>query len=367
VVQRDHDQPDLGYHYDSLDYVVSGVTVASNVSVLITNGAAVAVDYAQSSWGFILDSGRLTSEGAPFLTNRVTRAHLVQEQWSGNPGYRAMFYDNAGAYGGSPPRLATLRFRGTEFSEGAEDGYVLYTGTSVSDLEWTHCSIFNPSIVVDTAGSGALGCAVTNTLFVRGGVLIGLGTTGAVVTAHLRNNLWRGVSLNFYNGNTNNWTVRDNLFDTMYALTNNGSAIENSYNAYYQTAYGLTGGANNLALTNLAYETGPLGLFYQPTNSLLIDAGSRWATNAGFYHFTTVTNQTKEAATLVDIGLHYLALNGIASTSSALDTDSDTFADYFEDLNGDGVVDATEMDWQIYNSRFGIGSGPGLITFTPLK
>jgi len=58
---------------------------------------------------------------------------------------------------------------------------------------------------------------------------------------------------------------------------------------------------------------GTLGNYYLPTSggnlSLLINAGSRTASAAGLYHYTTRTDQTKDSST-VDIGFHYIALNG---------------------------------------------------------
>jgi hypothetical protein len=50
-----------------------------------------------------------------------------------------------------------------------------------------------------------------------------------------------------------------------------------------------------------------------------------------------------------------------------LDADGDSFWTYLEDWDGDGTVDAGETDWQSYNSLFGIGPGPGLVVFTPLR
>jgi hypothetical protein len=364
--QRDTDLPDLGFHFDPLDIVVSGVTINSNVTVTATGGVAIGIDYLHSSWGFILDSGRFISQGSQMQPNHIVRAHLVQEAATGNPPTRAVFYDNTDIYGGAPPRLSEARFRFTDFSQLDNDGYLIYSGRGFSNLEWTHCRVYNPSLVIDTAGSGTMVCGLTNSLWERDGVLIGLGSSGPDVTVHLRNNLVRNMdSLGFIAGTTN-WTVRDNLFDTVLIVTNHGSVVENSYNASYQTAYGLTAGANNLALTNLTYEAGPLGNFYQPVGSLLLDAGSRNADAASLYHFTSTTNQVKETNAVVDIAFHTVALN---ASHQVLDFDGDGIPDYLEDTNQNGSYDAAtgETDWQTYDSQFGIGSGPGLVVFTPLK
>jgi len=52
-----------------------------------------------------------------------------------------------------------------------------------------------------------------------------------------------------------------------------------------------------------------------------------------------------------------------------VDTDGDTFADYFEDRNGNGVFDAAagETDLNTYNSPNGLTGSPGMQVFTPLK
>ena len=52
-----------------------------------------------------------------------------------------------------------------------------------------------------------------------------------------------------------------------------------------------------------------------------------------------------ETNSVVDIGRHFTALNSQLSTINLLDSDSDGLANIFEDLDGDGVVDASETDW----------------------
>ena len=78
-----------------------------------------------------------------------------------------------------------------------------------------------------------------------------------------------------------------------------------------------------------------------PASSPLINAGSMNATNAGLYHYTTTTNQVKETNSVVDIGFHYVAVNGSVEPE---DTDSDGTPDYLEDADGDGATDSGETD-----------------------
>jgi hypothetical protein len=96
-------------------------------------------------------------------------------------------------------------------------------------------------------------------------------------------------------------------------------------------------------LASFVYSTGPLGDYYHFTNSL-IDAGSRNATNAGLYHYTVITNQVKEGSSQVDIGFHYVAVDG---NGNPVDTNGDGIPDYAADRNGNGVADPTELPFGI--------------------
>jgi hypothetical protein len=69
--------------------------------------------------------------------------------------------------------------------------------------------------------------------------------------------------------------------------------------------------------------------------------GSRSATEAGLYYFTTAVNQVEEGSTTVDIGFHYAAID--PGTGQPYDCDGDGAADYLEDANGNGVPDWLEV------------------------
>src|SRR5438445_8576019 len=77
--------------------------------------------------------------------------------------------------------------------------------------------------------------------------------------------------------------------------------------------------------------------------STLINDGSRYATNATLYHYSTTPNQVKEAGSMVDIGFHWVAID--PSTGLPYDADGDGIPDYLEDANGNGNVDSGETDW----------------------
>jgi hypothetical protein len=147
--------------------------------------------------------------------------------------------------------------------------------------------------------------------------------------------------------------VRDNVFA--------GSEVcdEDSPNSWDHNAFincNISCPTNNSTiLTNFSWQRGPLGNYYQPTNSVLLNAGSRNGANAGLYHFTTQTNQIKETNSIVDIGLHYVALD---ASDIPIDTDGDTIPDYIEDFNGNGVFDPGETYLMLNNF-----TDPGLSVF----
>src|SRR5437867_1916620 len=104
--QRDTDAPDLGYHYDPLDYCWSGLNL-TNATLTLTNGVAVGF---YGSYGLYLrTSANLVSEGTPINLNRMTRYNTVQEQsvnWGGTS--PVCYLQVPGTY--SPRPAITLRF-----------------------------------------------------------------------------------------------------------------------------------------------------------------------------------------------------------------------------------------------------------------
>jgi hypothetical protein len=161
------------------------------------------------------------------------------------------------------------------------------------------------------------------------------------------NNLFYESSVGFGDGGDHRpnfyITFKDNLFHRC-TISGNDSiySYDCDYNGYSTNYDRLTPSSpHDVILTsNIAFEAGPLGQYYQPTNSLLINAGSRNATNAALYHYTTLTNQVKETNSIVDIGFHYVAVDG---SGNPIDTDGDGLADYFEDSNGDGVYNTGDI------------------------
>lgn len=366
--QRDTDSLDLGYHADPLDYVWTTRNL-TNATLLLTNGVAVGV---YGSKGTTLRNGaKFVSQGAPNNLNRLVRYTAVQEQpmvWGGSASSLLDYYS-----GSSPVPQVWLTF--TDVSLLAASQRVLVDGLNatynpINPLAIAHSQLRGVAQTIQIFSTGAV-VALTNNVHERCTWYWGQGYTGyytfSPYTLTLYNNLFSLGSVTFYYAtNTTTWTVKDNLF-TPDSLTKQGSySLTAGYNGYRS---GLTslGGSGNVTVTNLDFQIGPLGNYYYPTNGTdlvrLLDAGSRAATNAGLYHFTTTTNQVKEGSSQVDIGYHYVAVDLL--TGLPLDYDGDGLPDYFEDRNGNGQPDTGETNWQV--SENGTTGVPGLQVFTPLK
>jgi len=360
---RDTDVPDLGYHFDPLDFVASQIAV-TNATLTLQTGTALGVYGASSTPGLVLlDGGKVISTGAPDNLNRVVRYNLVQEQanstWSASSVGRSL--TTVSPYG-TNLLTSELSFRFTDFSMPANGNDHLYVGATNFSFTVQDCQFHGGQFT-----SVQPNVTLLNNLFER--VLFKLYAKVNPFTALVRNATFTGGTVTLSNAVTGGWTFKDNLFDTTNIVQK--GFVTNNYNAYLTNSVRLTNnGANDilLTLTNVAYESGWLGRFYLPTNltshSVLFNSGSQNATNAGLYHFTCVTNQTRELSTTVDIGFHYVAVN---SSGTPIDTDGDGLADYYEDTNGNGSYDTGETDWQSYNSLYGLSGTPGLQVFTPLK
>lgn len=334
--QRDTDVPDLGYHYEPLDYAVD-TFIVTNATLVITNGAAIG--HAGSAAGvWLQDNGVVISEGGPANLNHLCAYYAVQEQantnWSGNALASSIFVN---PYNFGTPGTLQLNFTSLDGASGY--GYHLYHYDSwnLTNVTVRNCRFSAGSVYIhDTSTNRTF--RFNNNLFDRVGT-----TFYGNVTLDLYNSLFRGNGLNLHHLSSGVFTVRDNDFDGVALNQAIGTASTHDHNAYINGTSQLTPtNANDIVLTSLAYQTGALGKYYQPTNSALIDIGSRNATNAGLYHFTVLTNQVKETNTTVDIGFHYVAVDG---SGNPLDSDSDGKADYLEDRNGNGSVDSGETDW----------------------
>src|SRR5206468_8693103 len=110
------------------------------------------------------------------------------------------------------------------------------------------------------------------------------------------NNLFKGGSTSIQQDPDSSsfvWVVMDNVFDG--TSLDYGGNITHSNNAYIGMSNRLTPtNANDVVLSNLTYQAGPLSQYYIPSNCALVNAGSRTADLAKLYHHTATANQVKE-------------------------------------------------------------------------
>ncbi len=150
------------------------------------------------------------------------------------------------------------------------------------------------------------------------------------------------------------WLFKDNLFDKAGFEFFGQESLDHGYNAYWQRV-GLElkpgqtdrlqpASGNDVILTAaLPYQSGPFGSHYLATYCPLYNSakrGSRPPADAGLFHYTTRTDQTKDGSQSgnVIIGRHYVAAVN-SYTAQPKGTDSDGISDYVEDANGNGQWD----------------------------
>ena len=331
--QRDTDVPDRGYHYPPVDYALGNAGI-SGASVVATGGVALAT-YSPtiSTYGIgVIGSAQLIVEGSPANLNRIVRYNTVQEQantnWSAAPGPQFKNVNGTQA-----------RFRFTEFTTLAQDtDHVRGDETGGGTFFLRDCSFAG-----GRNNSARPDVYYTNCLFRR--VNNELTAFDYYMSAGYDGCLFRGGRL--YLANDGGFVTADfnnNLFDETVIETNWGLAA-NSHNGYTTNVAQIAPLAASsvvLSLTNIPFVAGPLGKYYLPTNGVatnLFNAGSTNAHLLGFYHYTTTTNQVKEATTRLDIGYHSIAVN---ASGQPIDTDGDGLPDYLEDANSNGSLDSGE-------------------------
>ena len=333
--QRDTNAaPALGYHYDPIDYIVDNCTV-SNTVLTIAAGTALAT-YNEPGLK-LADGGSIVSSGTATAPNWFTRYQAVQEQSVSLGGTNVISgVDVLPAYNSAAPSGS---YQFTKFISPAGGGTHLYdlAGSSYSNLVVQDCEFWSGNNVL--GGTNGTVLRLNNNLFARSVIT----ATGNGTLAFTNNLVWGASSLQLNQGGGSVWSAFNNDFDST-VITN--STLTNGYNAYLNNTGRLspTNANDIVAGVTMAYQTGPLGTFYQPANSQLIDKGSTNANLIGLYHFTTQTNQMKETNSTVDIGYHYVTTD---SNGNPLDTDGDGTSDYLEDTNGNGMDDPGETPWDL--------------------
>src|SRR5579859_4328635 len=340
--------PSLGFHYDVLDYAfgdifftngtmtVSGGTVIGTFSA-VTNGTGYGLG--------IGNGGQFLSTGSPTNLNRVVRYNLVQDQLITN--WSSASYGSILSSWITNTPVPVINCRFTDFSVPAQDVYHFYAwdgNASPLPFNFQDCQFHGGLFHSDYPTIN-----LTNNLFER--------VNGTVYCfdnniPYIRNNLFWGGTFDVALYGATNGVVRDNFFDGTHIPDEGNTSYNGGYNAY-NNSYGTNAdrltptNATDILLTSaVAYQTGPLGRFYYPTNdgnlSRLINAGSTNADQVALYHFTTQTNQVKETNTVVDIGWHPVAVN---TNGLPFDSNNNGIPDYLQDANGNGTVDSGETSW----------------------
>jgi hypothetical protein len=347
-VQRDTGAPDLGYHYDPIDYAVGGISLC-NANVAVYPGTVIGV-FGTSNNAFGLNVGpgvEFLCKGLATNWNRIVAYNTVQEQtgtsWQ-NPANGLMIDAQ-----GDASSLFNSRF--TDWSVLAQDAPHLAVSNHTT-LVLRDCQFHGGSLVLDypdevvskvdfqpvlLAGDPAL----SNCLLERVRVILHVmdGSSSSV-----QNNLFFGGTLN-YRPQNGEALVQNNLFDQTEIPDNSSVSGEylGGFNAYVTNFNRLKPeSTNDLILTNPpVYQTGPLGNDYQPSNSRLINAGSTNADVVGLYDYTVLTNlvsgrEIKETNSLVDIGYHYVAAD---SGGNPLVTNTNGLPDYLYESSMDELPD----------------------------
>ncbi|MGN6556261.1 MAG: hypothetical protein ACTHLW_21325, partial [Verrucomicrobiota bacterium] len=362
--QRDIDTPDLGYHYDPLDYVFGGCTATTNMT--FTTGAVAGWFRTGSTWYHggqairMVGNTVVSFEGTVEAPAYWVRLNTVQEQ------DKTAGYGHGSIENWEDPYLPLVRGKFLRCSALANEAFNGYFSGDYGPIrsEMTDSEFWAGSFA--TYGDPLY---FTNCLMRR--VLVGVNNGNNRFGLGFRNCTFEGGS--FFTARNSAGplpvSVRDCAFDGTSISTadyygSNSSLSDYDYNAYTNATSPFSiGGTHDKKGVAFNWQAWKLGDYYLPTNSALTNAGSRTADLVGLYHYTTQTNQVKEGNSTVDIGYHYVAVD---SYGSPMDIEGDSVSDYLEDANGNGVVDTGESSW-LLNAYNGLSVGAGLKVFTPLK
>jgi len=369
---RDTDTPDLGYHYDPIDHMGRELVVTSDGNPLyLTNGVAIAF---YGNYGIqVPEGGAVISQGTPLQMNRLVWYTAVQEQPTLLDGIATRtngLFNVSGATSASATK-PILQFRFTDFPmQGLRQDFFKNGAhpLNLQTLSFQDSWLRGVNLVVSSTatsfGANAVPAATfINNLFERSTVDLfnGYLTSGATyqnpVTVTVYNALfWRSTVTLTYNDLSASshpaWTLRDNVFDGgTVALTGDGSYsmyVSLSYDGFFNT----TGssqlrGMGDVTITALTYGSPPAATgwrWYQNARTPTlhdVDIG-RTGAAGGLYHYTTKASEGKETTSAMDLGFHYVVLNG---SNLPVDTDGDGIPDYLDgDSDGDGILDYQDGD-----------------------
>jgi hypothetical protein len=353
LATRDTNTPDLGYHYDPLDYVFGNVT--DNANLTFSAGTAVGWFVMSSSAGYGImeyNGTTIAFNGTATAPCQYVRYNNVQEGGTGVWALHGWLAGIAGAGSGSVYPQVSARFTFCCSQSGVDNMFRDYYFPLI--IKANNCEFHSSQV-----GGYIASEIMTNCLFDRHGILISQGQPGTA--EYYCNCTFHGGSVSLTPNQANiPIAVLDSAFDgTSFSISGYGANTNYAsynHNAYTNSSNPFPFGGNNVQVTNFNWQSSWFGYYYLPSGSPLIDAGSTTADQVGLYHFTTQTNQTSETNSVVDIGYHYVAVD---ASGNPLDSNGDGIPDYLEDSNGNGIFDAGDLAaWQPDIC------GDGSITFT---
>lgn len=334
--------PDLGYSYDPIDFAFPYVYV-TNASITVTPGTVITAYHGTYPGGLAIStSAQLLCQGSATNLVQFTEFAAVQEQGSSSWNGGIYSFILANWQSGSVPTAINCRF--TDFSSLAQDTLHLgWGGGTTLPINFQNCQ-FHGGLIQNEPTSVNL----TNCLLER--VNLDLEAQDSYVPV-MRNNLFYGGTLVFTPWYTTNGVVKDNLFDRTSLPYDTGGYI-GGFNAFVTNCDRLTPtNSTDIVLpASPAYQAGPLGNYYQLTNSALVNADTNTtADQVGLYHYTMYTNlvngwEIKETNSFLDVGLHFVAVD---TNGCPIDTDGGGAPDYIENAAGDGATNnVNETNWQ---------------------
>ncbi len=310
--QRDNvGNPDLGYHYDALDYLFGACDLYTNLT--FTNGVAVGwfedtggiYSYGQPYGISLNDWSSFTTTGTATAPCWFTRYNTVQDGAVASRGWLGGLLVNGS--GAVPIPQVTAQF--TKISTEPNMGTFIRDNWAYGQAAFSDCELYagfpsyRPSMFF------------TNCLFFRCGITFDPAYQDSSF-AFQNCTWWQGsFNPNRYGAGSSHWTILNTTFDgtgisTYDARGGSAGYTTFNYNAFLSGSNLLeTVGSHDLTNnTSFNWESSWLGNFYLPANSPLIQAGSTNANLLGLYPFTTQTNQVPETNSIVAIGYHYEAL-----------------------------------------------------------
>ena len=314
--QRDTNTPDIGYHYDPIDYMWTNLVMTENVT--LTNGAAV------SFYRLMIADAMLTSWGTANRMNHICPRSCVQErEQSSGSMFRTI-------YGG-----INANFNFTSMSSLGEQSIWKCQcpwSVTIQNSAFQNINLFiglGGAAVADspdTLPTNQLPVLIKNNVFERCSLSAESASyfydyyPGNVpdyyefeyqLSAQFYNNLFWHSSVGvvgwlYYWGDIDSFdfSFYNNAFDNT-STSLDGWWMDYANNADIGTS---SSGVSSIYLSTFNYATGPLGPWYQASTDL-IDEGTTNANYLGLYWFTTQTNQVPETNSIVDIGFHYAVLD----------------------------------------------------------